>query len=198
MKLNYNIPDLSELKPRSTFFLVNYIFRGAGPKHREAYALVMNFVRLVDLAISEYELARKAMLQFKETTESLALGQAIRASGHYEVCVSALKRAIDHLKAIRGHPMVPLVPQSLQDLLPRGINVLSGRVESQVTDLRNAIQHLEKVIKKGEILEGQAIALAVNEDDIELGSNKILHSDLAKWLQELHELSSKVAKYWEL
>lgn len=193
MQLSYDIPDLSELRCLSIDFLSRYII-GVGPKDRTAYALVMNFVRLADFAIIEYELAREAMHRFKETTESLALSQVIRAMGHYEVCVSTLKRAIDHLKAIRGHRTVP---QPLKDLLPRGIKVLSGTVEGQVTDMRHAIQHLVTRIMSGEILPGQMHALVVRANDIELGSYKIRHSDLAEWLKELHELSCKVVNYWK-
>ena len=194
MPLDFSIPNLAELRPRSTFFAVNRLFRGAGPQNPEAYALVVNFVRLADLAINEFELGREAILQFKASNENLALGRAIRASSHFETCISTLKRAIDHLKAIRGHRKVP---PSLKYLLPRGINVLSGDVESQVANMRHAIQHLEGRIKKGEILAGQPIILAINENDIELGAYRIRYSDLADWLKELHNLASKVSNYWE-
>ncbi|GAB4218036.1 MAG: hypothetical protein OHK0012_25070 [Synechococcales cyanobacterium] len=48
-----------------------------GPQGREAYALVMNFVRLIDLAISEYESGRLAILQYANSNE---IGADIRAS----------------------------------------------------------------------------------------------------------------------
>jgi len=192
--LKFEIPELSDLKSQSVLLAVNRFFRGAGPKDWKAWALVLNYVRLVDLAVTEYEIARKAILEFASSNETLLLDRPIQASGHFETSVTATKRAIDHLKALRSHREVP---QRLKDLIPRGIIVLSGNVETKVTTMRHAIQHLEKDIKNGNISPGQAIALSPKEHNIELGRCSIRYSDLADWLRELHSLSVKLTSYWE-
>jgi hypothetical protein len=193
MELNFNIPDISQWKPNSTTLAAKYII-GDRLKDHQARALITNFVRLVDLAVDEYTLGREAILEFVTDKESFRVSRVIRASSHYEVCISTVKRAIDHLKAIRSHPRVP---QKLKDLLPRSISVLSGPVEGQVTDMRDAVLHLEGKIKRGEIQEGEPSTLRVWENYISLGKHKILYSDLVDWLTELHSISSTLIDYSE-
>ncbi|MHC4475288.1 MAG: hypothetical protein ACYTEL_06575 [Planctomycetota bacterium] len=194
MKLNYGIPDLSELRELSTLAAMNCIFRGAGPKDHQTYALTLNFIRLIELSIREYESARGMVARFAATTKSAGFNYMVTASGNFEVCVDALKRAVNHLKRIRAHPHAPA---SLIRLLPRNTKVLTGRVEGQVTDMRNAIQHLEKDILEGRVVHGQALALFPGDDGIELGGQKILYTDLSDWLRELHGRASALANYWE-
>jgi hypothetical protein len=194
MQLVFNIPDLSDLSSRSISLAMRRFFTSSGPKGGEAYALVMNFVRLVDLAVSEYKSGRLAILEFANSNEELRLGSAIRSSAHFEVCIDALKRAINHLKAIRGNPTVP---QDLKGLLPRGINLISGEVESKVTQMRHAIQHLEERIQKGEIIEGQSLALQPTRDDLQLGPLNLRYVELAGWITEAHTLSATLIGYHE-
>jgi hypothetical protein len=194
MQLVFNIPDLSHLLSRSTSFAMQRFFTSGGPQGREAYALVMNFVRLVDLAVSEYESGRLAILQFANSNGDFRLSSAIRSSAHFEVSIDALKRAINHLKAIRGNATVS---QALKDFLPRGIRLISGEVEGKVTDIRDAIQHLEERIQKGEIIEGQSFALQPTCDDLQLGSRNLRYIELAEWLTEAHTLSSTLRGYRE-
>src|SRR3972149_1319009 len=109
----------------------------------------------------------------------MSLGLIFRASGHFEVCIDNVKRAIEPMKA----------------LLPRGIKVLSRSVEVPITGMRNAIQHLENRIKKGEIADGQSLALLPSENELELGVHRIPYADLAEWLIDLHALSDRLAHY---
>jgi hypothetical protein len=194
MQSVFNIPDLSDISSRSTSLAMRRIFTSSGPKRREPYALVMNFVRLVDLAVNEYKSGRLAILEFANGNEALRLGSAIRSSAHFEVCIDALKRAINHLKAIRGNPTVS---QNLKDLLPRRIGLISGKVESKVTDMRDAIQHLERDIQKGKIIEGQSLALQPTRDDLQLGSLNLRYVELAEWITEAHTLSGTLIGYHE-
>ena len=194
MQLVFNIPNRSYLSARLTSFAMGRSFTSSGPKGREAYALVMNFVRLVDLAVSEYESGRLAILEFANSNENLRLGSAIRSSAHFEVCIDALKRAINHLKAMRGNSNVP---PDLKDLLRRDIRLISGKVEGKVTGMRDAIQHLERDIIKGEVTEGQSFALQPTRDDLQLGSFKIGYDELAEWITEAHTLSGKLIGYRE-
>lgn len=194
MKLKYHIPDLSALRPRSTALSINRIFRGAGPKDIEAYALTMNFVRLVDLSISEYQAGREAIQQFASEHESLALGRGFASAGHFELCMGSIKRAMNFLKSLRGSPSVP---QSLKNLLPRSTIVLTGVIEGKITGIRNAIQHLDAKIQRGDIDKGQALSLMPMEEQLELGEHIVSYADLSQWLKELHELSSKLVYYCE-
>ena len=193
MKFNFDAPDLSGLGELSTLFAARRIFQRAGPTHHEVYALTMNYIRLVDTAIREYENGRRMLSRFEEAT-SAGLNLMFRASSHFEVCIDALKRALNHLKKLRAHKDVP---QSMKDLLPSKLLVLTGTVEGHMTTMRDAIQHLEKDILKGEIVAGQALCLMPVEDGLELGDYKIHFRDLAKWLRELHQRAEALAHYWE-
>lgn len=163
------------------FFAAKNIF--SSNRDYETYALLMNFMRLMDLAIREYENGRRLLDEFKAPSSSFRLSPIFLASGHFEGCVSTLKRVINYVKVIRSHPKVP---QDLKVLLPGRLTVLRGHVEKQITDLRDAIQHLENQIQKGEIAPGDAICLEPSQHGLNLGKHKVLYSDLAGWLQELH------------
>ena len=195
MQFVFNIPALSHLSSQSISFVMERFLTDSGPQDRKAYALVMNFVRLVDLAVSEYESGRLAILQLaNKRNGNLRLGPAIRSTAHFEVCIDALKRAINFLKAIRGNATVP---QALKDLLPRTSSLISGKAEGKVTDMRDAIQHLEERIQKGEIIEGESLALQPTCDDLQLGSRNLRYIELAEWLTEAHTLSSTLRGYRE-
>ncbi|GAB4217785.1 MAG: hypothetical protein OHK0012_23630 [Synechococcales cyanobacterium] len=63
--------------------------------------------------------------------------------------------------------------------------------------MRNAIQHLEKDIQKGKIIEGQSLALNPTPDSIQLGPLTIKYIELADWITEAYELSGVLAGYRE-
>lgn len=195
VEIKYYVPNLSSLDQHSPFFMFNRYFRGAGPKNYEAYALVMNFIRLVDLAICEYENGRNVLEEFLASkNNSIVSHLPIFASNHFEVCISTLKRIINYLKKLRGHPNVP---RSLKNLLPKNSKVLSSQVENLITNMRHAIEHLENKIQYGEITFGQALCIMPVEDGIELGKYKILFRDLAEWLREVHKYSNELVQYRE-
>ncbi|MFA6054745.1 MAG: hypothetical protein WC769_05150 [Thermodesulfovibrionales bacterium] len=194
-EIKYELPNLSDLNQLSHIFMYNRFFTGIGPSDYEAYALFMNYVRLVDILLREYENGRKELMNFLAAkNESLSTHLVIIASGHFEMCISTLKRVSTYLKRIRGHPKVA---QALKDLLPRNLSVLDGRSEKLITDMRHAIEHLENRIQKGEITSGQSLCLVTIADGLELGRHKMLFSDLARWLKEVHGCSKIIAQYRE-
>jgi hypothetical protein len=97
-----------------------------------------------------------------------------------------------YLERIKGHPNVA---QQLKDLLPRNLSVLSSN--KLITDMRNAIEHLENRIHRGEITSGQPLCIFPVEDRLELGKHKILFSDLAGWIREVYDCSKIIAEYRE-
>jgi hypothetical protein len=188
------IPDLPDKHSVSVQFFAQRVFLGGGPQHRDAYALVMNFIRMTDLASHEYAEGQKSSNEFWTTHDSLRISSAILSTAHFEVCIDAVKRAINFLKAIRGNPNVP---QSLKDLLPRGLKLLSGEVEGKITDMRDAIQHLEERIYKGEIGSDENFVLRGERDSLQLGSTAITYTELVGWLVEAHDLATKMSSFRE-
>lgn len=194
MRFDYKFPDLSNLKEVSVLFFAKHFFQGGGPKEYNAYALTMNFIRLVDLSVQEYELGRSSFQEFLNNREGIHIGSATASVGHFEVCLSALKRSVNFLKALRGNKNVQ---NGLKNLLPRGSLILRGDAEKQVTRMRHAIEHLEEEIIKGQIQKGQALCVLATEEKLELGCHSIRYTDLAAWLTELHTLSGKLPLYSE-
>ena len=175
--------------------MYNRFFTGIGPSDYEAYALFMNYIRLTDITLREYEDGRKVLSDFLDSkNNSLSAHLVIAASGHFEICIITLERVIKYFKKIRGYPNIP---QSLKDSLPRNSKVLTGKVEGHVTKMRHAIEHLENQIQKGEITSGQALCVMPVEDGIELGKHKILFSDLAEWIEETSNYSKIFSHYME-
>jgi len=193
--LGIEIPDLSGLKPKS-LQLTLYGVTGRAADDYKVYALVLNFVRVVDMALQDFLNCRMSLMEYWNRTDSstVPLGFLILGAGHFEACVGNLKRATELLKAIRGYDGLN---SSTQALVRQKYTVLNTHVEKTVTDMRNAIQHLYGDIKKGAIVEGQAIyPSSTAKDGMRLGQHKILFSDLAAWLTELHTLSQNLVSDW--
>lgn len=195
-EIKYKIPNLSHLNQLSHIFMHNRYFSGIGPSDHEAYALFMNYVRLVDIILREYENGRKELENFLALKNDswISTHLVIIASGHFEICINTLKRVINYLKRIRGHPKVA---QPLKDRLPRNSMVLDGKSEKVITEMRDAIEHLENRIQRGEITPGQTLCIVPREDSLELGRHVILFSDLAEWIREVHSYAKVMAQYSE-
>jgi hypothetical protein len=190
------IPDLSGFKPNS-LQLTLFQITGRVPGDYKVYALVLNFVRLVDLALMDFENCRTSLLRYwrRIDNSTVPLGFLILGAGHFEACITNLNRAIEFLKAMRGYS--GLNP-STHALVRQRYAVLNGHVEKAVADIRNAIQHLYGEVKKGSISEGQPIFPSSSEvDGMKLGPHKIVFSDLASWLTELHTISGNLVIDWK-
>lgn len=193
-EIKYEIPDLN-LNQLSHIFMYNRYFIGIGPSDYEVYALFMNYVRLVDILLREYENGRKELTHFLSVkNESLSTHIVIIASGHFEMCVSTLKRVTTYLERIKGHPKVA---RQLKDSLPKNLSILNGTTIKIITDMRDAIVHLENRIQRGEITSGQSLCIFPVKDGLELGKHKIQFSDLALWIREAHDCSKIIAEYKE-
>lgn len=163
--------------------LLNVVFAKGGPSDFAAAAYSRNFVRLCDLAIQEYNLAREALIEYVNTPNNVMCPLFV-ATGHFEQCIHAMRRAIRFARHKNG----PRLPRT---------DVFSFSVESRIRGLRDAIEHTDEKIREEKIKQGEFLMLAVKSDCIELEGKKILYSELAEWLKQLHELSEIVATYRE-
>jgi hypothetical protein len=136
-----HIPKLDHLDQESGRFLAGTAYGPSRPWKQDwqLHGAVGNFVRLVDLAIGEYNLGRRATIDWWGPQRVLFT----RAAGHFETCVTASHRAVCHLQAVRAHPGA--LPH-LGSTFPSSPSVLSGAGDISVCNMRNAIQHLEERI----------------------------------------------------
>lgn len=180
------MPDLSRLDTKlSLNVALNATLRAAGPLDRNARALWLNYVRLVDQLIWEYEAARHALQNFVDTPNN-TLSPLFRAIAHMETLVNTMRRAIFFARRMRRHKDSPKIEK---------LNVLSGSAGDRLVEIRNAIEHLENKILKGKIAQGEPTTLLVQSDRLELLGHEILYRELADWAVELHDLAIELADY---
>ena len=115
----------------------------------------------------------------------LANSLLLQAIDHFENCLNALKRTIVFARRIRRDQGSPQVP--------RGMAILSGDVVSRIVTIRDAIEHIEEKIARGEVVDGDTIALAVKSDSIEFRGEEIYFAELAEWIRELDDLARQLS-----
>ena len=182
------MPDLSKLSFLSVFLMIHRALAAGGPKDRTSYALVMNFVRIVDKLVADYGLARDQMVLWANTPNEV-IGHLLVAVGHFESCVGSCVRAIEFGRKIRSDRNGPRI-------IPRGLPVLSDAVFNRINGMRNSTEHLEGAILKGTLADGP-ICLAVRPKSIELGGEQVNFDELADWITQLHGIADQLAHFRE-
>lgn|SRR5215211_3730506 len=107
------------------------------PPDRTMVGLFMNFSRLTDKALREYDAARAELLLYVSPHDELRLGPYLRAIDHMENCVSATHRAVLNARALRANTIGRAAPR------------LTQLQEQRLKYLRDAIEHSdEKLLGK--------------------------------------------------
>ena len=180
-----NLPNLSDLPVHSDCSMLNHFLNSGGPRDTTAYALWMNFIRLVDVAVREYELGRQEIVG-----SASILRRDTVAAGHFELLLITLKRAVAHLNALRRC-------QTLKILLKKSEIASIRASEKWITNMRNAIAHLDERITNREIQKGEPLCLKPVKDAVELGNKSIPYSEITDVIRKLHKLAGNVALYVE-
>ena len=103
------------------------------PTTRPLMGLWMNFVRLTDKALREYDAARVELMAYVDRyEEAWALSPYLRAIDHMENCVSAAHRAVLDARALRDNGFGRRAPQ------------LTERQEHRLRYLRNTVEHTDE------------------------------------------------------
>lgn len=193
-----NIPDISDLQPLSILLMYKRFFQDHGSLDRITFALTANFVRLVDLAIHDYQNARQLLSQtIQKNTKSpegsyesmfpeYSPGSYLLAAGHFESCVSNIKRCIRYFRVLDRNQNSNINPER------KKYSVFSTKQKKQITAMRDAIQHSEKDLLDGRIQEDKAYILIPQQTAVELGEHSIEYTKLAYWLRELHEIANNL------
>lgn len=183
------MPDLSRLNAKASLTLVlNRMFAGGGPEDPKSYALVMNFIRVVDKLVMDYERTRVALKEYVSTPNNV-ISPLIYATNNCESCITTMIRTIKLGRRIRRDQNGPSIAKK--------IAVLSGSVWSKVNDMRNAIEHVDGQIINDTWVPNEPLCLLVKSDRLELIGEEILYSELAEWVLQLNELAIQLAQYKE-
>jgi len=189
-------PELQRLQPR---LLILAVFIGNGSLSQHAALIRRNLVRLVDKAIYEYSLARKAVLdQINESHrshEAMLNGRIIYMFGftdHMENCLNSMRRIVDLLQHLRADPSAPT-----QDRITR--RLIEAHAGSLI-DVRNTFEHIGNAINNNEVGEGQMVVLAYGDDEngVCIGEYslsfqsmatilKVVHAEATRLLEEPHQ-----------
>ena len=136
-------------------------------------ALGINFVRVTDRAIFEYEHAREHLLRSMAPGGSLNL---LRAVWHFESCIDATNRGIALAQQLRKRQPGP------SSLLP------TARQQRQVRQMRNAIAHADERIVKGDFTPGRPIMVYPRATRIELGKHTLTYRDLSACITKSYRM----------
>ena len=153
------MPDLSGLDSRLSRLLITAVLAGdQGLSAREGLYR-RNFVRLVDQALKEYEDARIALVELISISgnEFVAGGWELffRFIRHLENCINATSRVIKIMQRIKSQPGSLAIPQMTRRLIES--------VSSNIADVRDAVEHMEEIIRKDELTSGQPVMLGIGE-----------------------------------
>jgi len=187
------IPDLSALNPQSEWATLLRVFVGNGPSDHIAHTLWVNSVRLLDAAICEYSLGRAASLAFHaRKPEHFGIGYITQASTHFESCIWHLERFIKHTRALRSLKFAEI---ELKALIPSNLSFLSQSAESQITQLRHTLAHLEGAALRRELPQGASIALLPLESGLSISGHAITWGNLVQWLRDAHACIEQVIRF---
>ena len=99
--------------------------------------LFMNFSRLTDKALREYDAARAELLLYVSPHDGLRASPYLRAIDHMENCISATHRAVLNARALQANRIGRAGPP------------LTQLQERRLAYLRNAVEHSdEKLLGK--------------------------------------------------
>jgi len=185
------MPNLSGLDSRLSRLLITAVLVGdPGVTPKEALYR-RNFVRLNDKALNEYQAARLAQIKLIECggSEFLAGGWEwfLRFIGHFENCINATSRLIRMIDRILGERGALAVPRTQRRLIEA--------CSKSILEIRNAIEHMDEAIQRGEVTGDQPVMLNIGEpgDRATLGTFQVRFSDLAITLRRLNEIAKYMA-----
>ena len=164
---------------------------GVNPRER-LYRRI--FARLVDKAIYEYGMARKAILaqitEEKRSCEEMAqtgrLLFVLAFVDHLENCINAVNRALKLIERMKAEPILSGVPRELRRAL--------AAHSASLPDVRNTFEHMDEQIRDDKITDGQPVMLSIGEDGDRaiIGSHELLFTDVATTLRKLHKIGQQL------
>lgn len=171
-------------------------------------ALTSTYVRLVDAAITEYNLGIVKLREFWNTHTSFNLGAMHRSMSHFESCLSNMYRATNCFRKLRRHRDQDPLSVALNADKP---SFASDAIADRFRLMRHEVHHLEELVLDGRLQEGQSFALRpdgsetphpteANQtiktvDRLTIGTREVSFDELATWLREMARVAEKIAEF---
>ena len=208
MIIDFAMPEISAPTPAISEYWHRYFFVGSPSQNAQVNALASTYMRLVEAAIAEYQLGSKALREVWADHTSLGLRAMHRSISHFESCISDMHRAIAAYRWLRNHQARDPLSVYLASVKP---SFISDKIAFRVRDMRDDVHHLEEKVVKGEVTEGQPIALKPDGgevphptetgqtiktfDRLVIGPHGLKFSEIAEWLTEMSTVAAKVAQF---
>jgi hypothetical protein len=201
-------PEIPEYASGFPQYWLKSIFIQTISSQYQVNALASTYVRLVEAAITEYNLGIVKLREFWNTHTSFNLGAMHRSMSHFESCLSNMYRATNCYRKLRRHRG--------QDPLSVALNIdkpsfATDAIADRVRHMRHEIHHLEEMVMDGRLQEGQSFALRpdglesahpteVNQtiktvDRLIIGTREISFVELATWLKEMARVAERIADF---
>jgi len=184
------MPDLSSLYPLIGRLFVQLLVNKPGFS-KEARLYQRNYVRLVDLALREYAKAREAILAEIAVANRSAQEMSrdgrpiyfIEFTDHIEICITVVWRLYRLLDRLKREEESPIIPRELRRLVET--------IGDSITNIRDAIHHMDERINKGEVYPGVPVMATVNQngDGVVVSKYEIEFKHLAMVLEKMHEIA---------
>lgn len=206
MYVEFELPEITEYASGFPQYWLKILFIQSPSSRYQITALTSTYVRLVEAALIEYHSGAIKLREFWSTHSSLNLGAMHRSISHFETCISDMYRATNCFRRLRrdNNPLSQL-------LNVNKANFASDSVSKRFRTIRNEIHHLEELVMKERIADGQSFALNPNGPEIPhptepnqtikiidrlvIGTREVRFSELAEWLREMASFASKIADF---
>ena len=176
-----DIPDLSHLDHKISLGLIlSALTGGTTVKHPVSSVVLRAYVRLVDKAVREYQLARSELHSYRDTPGHV-ISPLFHAIGHMENCVNALLRALRFADVLRRDKHAPPISRTTATRLRKATDALTG--------VRHAMEHMDERLATGQVQEGAAVALILGPNRLELADRSIEWNELVLWIEMVHSLA---------
>jgi hypothetical protein len=188
------VPPVDHLSNKGTLnVLLDRAFSGlpAGlPPDRTMFGLFMNFLRLTDKALREYDAARAELLLYVSPHDGeLRVSPYLRAVDHMENCVGAATRAVLNAKALRDNKIGRSGPR------------LTDRQDQRLTYLRNVIEHsdekllgLKKFKNSPPFDKVDPYSLRLANTSMVIGKNVLTYKELVSIMTKCHTTIEVIRK----
>jgi hypothetical protein len=187
--------DLSNMESLTKILVLDILIGEPGINHHISLYR-RNFIRLIDKAFIEYELARAVILdeiaeENRPTEEMIKTGRYIDLFGftnHIENCINAIRRIYKLLDRIKTEKESPPIPREKRKL-----------VESKgksIANLRNIVEHIDELIFKDELAPRKPIMLAISKDGngISISNYDLSFNDLSVLLKNIYAIGQSLLK----
>ena len=208
MYVEFDAPDLTPYEQSLLSYWAKTLFIGSISQNYQISALAGTFVRQVEAAIAEYNLAQVKLREFWGTHSSLNLSAMHRSMSHFEACLSSMYRAANSFRKLRRHPSRDPLCIHVNSDRPR---FATDAVGDRFRQMRHEIHHMEELVIDGRLQEGQPYALKpdgpevphsteANQtiktiDRLVIGAREVTFRELAEWLTEMVETAEKISDF---